>query len=70
MPERNHRLAAVVEARVGSGRLLLTTFDLARDLDQRPAARQMRHSLLSCLASNDFRPAAALTAEALDALLR
>jgi hypothetical protein len=69
VPERNHRLAALFEARVGRGRLMLTTFDLARDLVERPAARQMRHSLLRYLASEDFRPAAALTVEALDALL-
>jgi len=57
-PDRNHKLALVYETRVGKGRLLVCTLDLNRDLDQRPVARQLRHSLLQYAASPDFNPAA------------
>jgi hypothetical protein len=57
---RANRLGAVFEARVGDGRLLVCGLDLARDLETRPAARQLRHSLLSYMASDHFRPAVEL----------
>jgi hypothetical protein len=57
---RANRLGAVFEARVGGGRLLVCGLDLARDLETRPAARQLRHSLLSYMDSDRFRPAVEL----------
>ena len=36
--------------------MLLCAADLAKDLDQRPAARQLRESLLSYAASAKFKP--------------
>jgi len=68
--ERNHKLGAVVEARVAKGRLLLTTFDLYTSLDERIVARQMRHSLQTYMASGQFQPRTVLTIELLDRLLR
>lgn len=52
----NRRLGLLYEARVGRGRLLVCSMDLLSDLDNRPAARQMRHSLLRYMDSNTFRP--------------
>ena len=67
---RNHRLAAVIEARVGKGRLLAVSLDLETKLDQRPVARQLRHSLLKYAASPAFQPAVTLTTEDLNRLLQ
>jgi hypothetical protein len=67
-PTRNHKLGAVFEARVGNGKLLVSTFDLEAGLDTRPAARQMRHSLLRYAASEKFDPRLALGMEYLDTL--
>lgn len=53
---RNHSLAVMFEANVGPGRLLAATLDLTSDLDQRPAACQLRASLLAYAASNAFKP--------------
>jgi hypothetical protein len=63
---RANRLGAVFEARVDGGRLLVCGLDLEGELEARLAARQLRHSLLSYMASERFRPAAELDA----ALLR
>jgi hypothetical protein len=66
--DRNHKLGAVFEARVGAGRLLVSTIDLVSDLDERPAARQLRYSLLAYAASDRFRPKGDLSISLLDRL--
>lgn len=53
---RNYKLGAVFEARVGKGRLLVSTFDLETQLDDRPAARQLRRALLDYMAGSRFQP--------------
>jgi hypothetical protein len=47
----------LVEARVLKGRLLMTTMDISRNLEHRPVARQLRHSILRYMQSADFQPA-------------
>ena len=64
----SYRLGAVIEARVGAGKLLATSFDLASSLDTRLAARQLRYSLLRYAASHDFAPATELEVAFLDKL--
>ncbi len=59
------RLGLVFEARVDAGRLLACSMDLENDLDQRPAARQFRASLLNYMATNAFALAQQLTIEQL-----
>jgi hypothetical protein len=66
---RNHSLANVFEARVGDGRLLFCAIDIVTDLEKRPVARQLRASLLRYVASPDFKPQTALTADRLRALI-
>ena len=62
-PDRNYKLALVYETRVGKGKLLVCTLDLNRDLDKRPVARQLRHSLLAYAASPAFNPAVEIPLE-------
>lgn len=56
----NKLLAQLFEAQVGGGSLLVCGYDLTGNLEQRPAARQFRRSLFRYVASEAFRPAAAL----------
>ncbi len=64
------KLALVLEARVGRGRLLVCSADLTRDLEHRPAARQLRHSLLHYAASPQFDPPVLVSVPALQTLFR
>ncbi len=64
------RLGLVFEARVGAGRLLACSMDLETDLDQRPAARQLRRSLLDYMADNRFSPAQQLTVGQLETVFQ
>ena len=67
---RSRRLATLFEARVGPGKLVVCTMDLESDLERRLAARQLRHSLMSYIASPDFNPAVAVAAAAIRAIFR
>jgi hypothetical protein len=64
------KLALVFEARVGKGKLLACGCDLVSDLDKRPVARQMRHSLLAYMADARFDPQYAMTPPQLADLLK
>lgn len=67
---RNALSAAIFEARVGPGRLLVCTLDLSHDLDRRIAARQLRRSLLAYLASDKFQPRCQCRVSDLHAIFR
>lgn len=62
----NRKLGLVYEAQVGKGRLLVCSSDLTSDLDKRPAAAQLRQSLLEYMASDRFQPSQPLTLKQLD----
>ena len=62
---RNWPLACLFEARVGEGRLLVTTFDLGA---ASPVAKQLRRSLLDYAAGETFEPAARVSAGQVRAL--
>jgi hypothetical protein len=66
---RNYKLGLVFECSVGKGELLVCSFDIENSLDTRPAARQLRRSLLDYMASAKFRPAVAVTAAEMRALM-
>jgi beta-galactosidase len=53
----NRRLGLVWECRVGQGKLLVCSADLEKDLAKRPAARQLRASLLAYASGPRFSPA-------------
>jgi hypothetical protein len=53
---RNTTLGLLFEARVGKGRLMVSTADLVNRLDERVVARQLRRSVLDYMASAAFDP--------------
>ena len=57
----SRKLGMLIEAKVGKGRLLMTTMDITNDLERRPVARQMRHAILKYMESDDFQPQLVLT---------
>jgi hypothetical protein len=65
----NRRLGLVWECRVGNGKLLVCSADLVKDLEKRPAARQLRESLLSYMAGKSFEPKVQVGKEELARLL-
>jgi hypothetical protein len=67
---RNHKLGNLFEARVGKGRLLVSSIDLVNKLDQRPANRQLLHSLAAYMESDAFQPSSELSPEQVGALFR
>ena len=52
----NRKLASLYEGQVGNGKLMLATFDLERNLDKRPVAKQMLISILDYMNSDKFNP--------------
>ncbi len=65
----NRKLGLVWECRVGRGRLLVCSADLSDNLEQRPAARQLRASLLQYMGGKDFDPKVEVGKEELARLL-
>ena len=53
---KNRRLGVLFEAQVAGGKLLVCSLDINGNLESRPAARQLRHSLLQYAASETFAP--------------
>jgi hypothetical protein len=64
------RLGLLVEAQIDGGKLMVCSMDLRNNLAQRLVARQMLHSLLAYMASSDFAPQMAVSAEQIQGLLR
>lgn len=58
---RNFKLGLLLEAKVGTGRLLVASVDLVSKLDQRVVARQLRASVLAYMAGDSFNPQTAIT---------
>lgn len=66
---RNYKLGALFEARVGKGRLVVSTLDLENRLEQRPVARQLRQSVLGYMGGEGFQPKTDIAPEAFRAVL-
>ncbi len=64
------KLAVLLEACLGKGRLMLCTMDILTDIQTRPVARQLRYSLLTYMDSTRFDPQVELSADQLRSLLR
>ena len=56
----NRKLGILLEGKIGNGKLMVCSADLQKDLDKRPAARQLRQSILQYMASDRFNPSASL----------
>ena len=52
----NRRLAVLFEAQVGKGKLMVCSSDLESNLNERPAAKQLLHSLTGYMLSDKFNP--------------
>jgi len=65
----NRKLASLFEGSVGSGKLVIASFDLATDLDKRPVAKQMLISILKYMNSESFNPEAIKNPEILKSVL-
>ena len=52
----SRKIGMLFEARVGKGRLMMTTMDITSDLERRVVARQMRKAILDYMNSPYFRP--------------
>ena len=64
----SYRLGMILEAKVGNGRLLVSTLNLGKDAERTLSQKQMLRSLLDYAASDTFQPRYELTAEQLDGL--
>ena len=52
----NRKLGLIFEAEVNGGKLLICSIDLQKSAEKCPVARQMFHSLLAYMQSDDFNP--------------
>ncbi len=62
------RLGLVFEAKVNSGSLLVCSVDILNNLADRPVIRQLKHSLLTYMQSEEFRPQTKIDLDAVKAL--
>jgi hypothetical protein len=66
----NRRLGIIFEARIGKGKLLVSSIDLKNNLSDRPVARQMLRSLLKYMDSDAFTPKYSIDTELVQSLFR
>jgi len=67
---RSHKLGLLFECMIGPGKLMVCSMDVASDLERRIVARQMYHSILSYMQSDQFAPNCNLTLEEIASLAR
>ncbi len=64
------RLGLLLEASVGTGKLLMCSIDIQNDLENRITARQLRYSLLKYMTGEQFNPRDKLTFNQIEMLLQ
>ncbi len=67
---KNRTMAGIIEARVGSGKLLFCSMDINNDLTHRAVARQLRYSLIQYMKTNKFNPITKLTGPDIKKLMK
>ncbi len=67
---KNRRLADLFETNVGKGKLIFCSMDIMSNMETRPAARQLRYSLLKYASSKKFVPVKTLRVEELKRLVK
>lgn len=65
----NHHLTNLFEAKVGNGQLVFSAIDLTSNLNKRPVARQLKHSVLEYMNSKDFNPTNNVTIKEIKSLV-
>lgn len=66
--ESNHKLGIMFEAKVSKGRLMVAAIDIDKNMEQRPATRQLLRSVCHYMQSPNFSPQAELHPYELDTL--
>lgn len=66
----NRSLALLFEVKVGKGKLLVSGIDFHRDMDQRPAARQLLYSLGQYMQSDAFHPQTELSVQSIRQIMK
>ncbi len=66
----NRRLALLFEAKVGGGSVLVSGVDLESNLESRPEARQLLHSLKRYMAGDKFMPGTEIEMDKLKKLIK
>ena len=66
----NRRLAMLFEAKIGNGKIIVSSADIQNDLEKRFVARQLRYSILNYMNSNLFLPENEVTLEIIDNLTK
>jgi len=56
----NYKLGNLLEANISNGKVVICSIDIKNNLSTRHSARQLRHSVLSYMASENFSPAETL----------
>jgi len=64
----NRKLGVLFEAKVGNGKLMVCSVDFRKDMNKRPAATQLRQSILEYMASDNFNPKQEIKSETVNAL--
>ncbi len=63
------KLGSIFETKVGKGKLLVCSIDLKKDIDKRPAAKQLLYSIIEYMKTDAFDPQSHLSISVLDEIL-
>lgn len=66
----NRKMGVLAEAKMGKGKIVITSMNLTENLEERFVARQFRFSLLNYMKSKAFDPEYQVTPKSVDALLQ
>lgn len=62
------RLGLIFEAKTGKGKLVICSINILNELEKKPVLRQLRHSLLHYMQSDDFNPEIQIDIESIKSL--
>ena len=65
----NRKLGVLAEAKLGNGKIIITSMDLDSDLENRIVARQLRYSIEKYIESQNFNPKILIDRKHIDALI-
>jgi hypothetical protein len=65
----NRSQALLIEVKVGEGKLLISSIDFFKDIENRPAGSQLLYSLKKYMASNEFSPSVEVSTDDLKKIL-